>query len=80
VHTHIMTVNSRTWFKVLIRMRLVVLRPEIFKAGDIADLDGEVAHQPVVDTDQPCIALIASESPVKFNGLFGKIMQPIVGI
>ncbi len=51
-----------------------------FKAGDIADLDGEVAHQPVVDTDQPCIALIASESPVKYNGLFGKIMQPIVGI
>jgi len=41
-----------------------------FKAGDIADLDGEVAHQPVVDTDQPCIALIASESPV---ALFWKL-------
>ena len=51
-----------------------------FKAGDIADLDGEVAHQPVVDTDEPCIALIASHSPVKYNGLFGKIMQPFVGI
>jgi len=51
-----------------------------FKAGDIADLDGEVMHQPVVDTDEPCIALIASHSPVKYNGLFGKIMQPFVGI
>ncbi|MDB4224744.1 ChrR family anti-sigma-E factor, partial [Granulosicoccus sp.] len=33
-----------------------------FKAGDIADLDGEVVHQPVVDTNEPCIALIASYS------------------
>lgn len=51
-----------------------------FKAGDIADLDGEVVHQPVVDTHEPCIALIASYSPVKYNGVLGKIMQPFVGI
>ncbi|MFT4726691.1 MAG: putative transcriptional regulator [Granulosicoccus sp.] len=51
-----------------------------FKAGDIADLDGTVAHQPVVDTHEPCIALIASLSPVKYNGMLGKIMQPFVGI
>jgi len=51
-----------------------------FKAGDIADLDGEVVHQPVVDTHEPCIALIASYSPVKYQGMLGKIMQPFVGI
>lgn len=51
-----------------------------FKAGDIADLDGEVAHQPVVDTHEPCIALIASYSPVKYSGVLGKIMQPFIGI
>ena len=51
-----------------------------FKAGDIADLDGDVEHQPVVDSHEPCIALIASHSPVKYNGVFGKIMQPFVGI
>ena len=51
-----------------------------FKAGDIADLDGDVAHQPVVDSLEPCIALIASHSPVKYNGLVGKIMQPFIGI
>ena len=51
-----------------------------FKAGDIADLDGEVSHQPVVDTHEPCIALIASHSPVKYNGMLGKILQPFVGI
>lgn len=51
-----------------------------FKAGDIADLGTEVDHQPVVDTDEPCIALLASLSPVKYNSLFGKIMQPFIGI
>ena len=51
-----------------------------FKAGDIADLDGHDVHQPVVDTSDPCIALIATHSPVRFQGMFGKIIQPFVGI
>ncbi|NND91128.1 MAG: transcriptional regulator [Granulosicoccus sp.] len=52
-----------------------------FKEGDIADLDGHHdAHRPVVDSDVPCIALIATQSPVRFTGLVGKIMQPFVGI
>jgi len=51
-----------------------------FKAGDIADLDGDADHRPVVDTNEPCIALIATHSPVRFTGMFGKIMQPFVGI
>lgn len=51
-----------------------------FKAGDIADLDGHDSHQPVVDTDEPCIALIATHSPVRYSSMLGKIMQPFVGI
>ena len=51
-----------------------------FKAGDIADLDDHDVHQPVVDTAEPCIALIATHSPVRFQGMFGKIIQPFVGI
>lgn len=51
-----------------------------FRAGDIADLDGNVVHQPVVDTDEPCIALIATDSPVRYTGVFGRLMQPFVGI
>lgn len=52
-----------------------------FKAGDISDLDGhQEEHQPVVDSDEPCIALIATQSPVNYSGVFGKIMQPFVGI
>ncbi|MFK7993456.1 MAG: ChrR family anti-sigma-E factor [Granulosicoccus sp.] len=52
-----------------------------FMTGDIADLDGhEEPHQPVVDSEIPCIALIATHSPVNYSGMLGKIMQPFVGI
>lgn len=52
-----------------------------FKAGDIADLDSHTEnHQPIVDSDIPCIALIATQSPVQYSGVIGKIMQPFVGI
>lgn len=51
-----------------------------FKAGDIADLSADHHHQPHVDSEQPCICLIATDAPVKFDGLFGKIVQPFVGI
>ena len=51
-----------------------------FKEGDIADLDNHATHRPLVDSDEPCIALIATQSPVRYTGVFGKIMQPFVGI
>jgi len=51
-----------------------------FKAGDVADLDEGIEHQPVVDTDEPCIVLIATMSPVRFSGVLGKMLQPFVGI
>lgn len=53
-----------------------------FKRGDIADLDDQdkKTHQPVVDSAEPCIALIASQAPVSYSGMFSKIMQPFVGI
>ena len=51
-----------------------------FCAGDIADLDDHDEHRPVVDADEPCIALIATHSPVRFNGVLGRILQPFVGI
>lgn len=51
-----------------------------FSAGDVADLDGEVHHQPIVDTDQDCICLIATDSPLKFTGLMGRLVQPFIGM
>ncbi len=51
-----------------------------FRAGDIADLDNHVEHCPVVNEDEVCIALIATDAPVKYTTMLGKIMQPFVGI
>ncbi|MCP4595502.1 ChrR family anti-sigma-E factor [Neptuniibacter sp.] len=50
-----------------------------FTAGDIADLDNEIEHQPLVDSDEDCICLIATDAPLKFSTLLGKIVQPITG-
>lgn len=51
-----------------------------FKAGDISDLSADHHHAPHVVSEVPCISLIATDAPVKFEGLFGKIVQPFVGI
>ncbi len=51
-----------------------------FKTGDIADLDGHHSHKPVIDSKEPCIALIATHSPVRYSGILSRLMQPFVGI
>ena len=47
-----------------------------FCAGDVADLDGEVSHQPIVDTHEDCICLIATDAPLRFTGLIPRLLQP----
>ncbi|WP_416898944.1 MAG: ChrR family anti-sigma-E factor [Minwuia sp.] len=51
-----------------------------FKAGDIADLDPDVTHQPVADTGEDCICIIATDAPLAFTGLVPRLMQPFVRI
>ncbi|MEH6525209.1 MAG: ChrR family anti-sigma-E factor [Sneathiella sp.] len=51
-----------------------------FQSGDIADLDDQITHQPVADTDKDCICLIATDAPLKFSGFFSRLLQPLVGI
>ena len=51
-----------------------------FRSGDIADLDPAVEHQPIADTDQPCICLIASDAPLKFRGFIPRMLQPFFGL
>jgi len=50
-----------------------------FAQGDIADLDDQVEHQPLVDKDQGCICLVATDSPLRFTTLLGKLLQPVTG-
>lgn len=51
-----------------------------FGPGDIADLDEHAEHQPVVDSPEACICLVATEAPTRFKGFFSRLLQPIVGI
>ena len=51
-----------------------------FQAGDVADLDDQLEHQPIVDTEHECICLIATDAPLKFSGLMGKLVQPFIGL
>jgi len=51
-----------------------------FQGGDLADLDPSVHHQPVADTDEPCICLIATDDRLRFSGMFSRMLQPLVGI
>jgi putative transcriptional regulator len=51
-----------------------------FAAGDVADLDEDIEHRPVVEQDGDCICLVATERPTRFKSLTARLMQPFVGI
>ncbi|NIZ03847.1 ChrR family anti-sigma-E factor [Thalassospira lucentensis] len=51
-----------------------------FRAGDVADLSDDVDHQPIADTAEECICLIATDAPMKFSGFLPKLLQPFFGI
>jgi putative transcriptional regulator len=44
-----------------------------FAAGDFAAAYGDFNHQPVVDGDETCICLFATEGRLKPQGLIGRI-------
>lgn len=47
-----------------------------FSAGDVADVDPDMTHQPVADTHEGCICLIATDGPLRFKGLVPRLLQP----
>lgn len=51
-----------------------------FSAGDVADLDADVEHQPTATSDEDCICLVAMEAPTRFKGIVGRLMQPFTGM
>lgn len=51
-----------------------------FAKGDVADLDEDVEHQPVVEQGETCICLIAEEAPARFKSIFARLLQPYFGI
>ena len=51
-----------------------------FQSGDVADVDQDDTHQPIADTDQDCICLIATEGPTVYEGFLNRMLQPLFGI
>ena len=51
-----------------------------FAPGDVADLDPDANHQPIVDAGAPCTCLIATEAPARFTNLMARIFQPVSGL
>jgi putative transcriptional regulator len=52
----------------------------IYRVGDLEDMDGDAEHRPVVEGEEPCICLIASESKAMFKGWAGRLIQPLTGM
>ncbi|WP_413623862.1 ChrR family anti-sigma-E factor [Luteibacter sp. Lutesp34] len=50
-----------------------------FGPGDVADLDGEILHQPVTSPGVPCICVAATDAPLRFSGWFARTLQPLFG-
>lgn len=48
-----------------------------FVKGDFAEVDEDVDHQPIVDGDEECICLIASEGRMRPHGLVGRLYQMV---
>lgn len=51
-----------------------------FGPGDIADLDEHDEHQPAVDSETPCICLVAAQGQTKPKSFFARLLQPIIRI
>lgn len=51
-----------------------------FGPGDLAEMDEDIEHQPVVDIDDECICLAAIEGRMRFKNVIGRMLQPIFGI
>lgn len=50
-----------------------------FGPGDVADLDGEILHQPVTSSGVPCICVAATDASLVFSGWPARTLQPLFG-
>ncbi len=51
-----------------------------FGPGDVADLDEEIEHRPVVEDGAVCYCLVATEAPTRFKSISARLLQPFIGI
>ncbi|WP_337266851.1 ChrR family anti-sigma-E factor [Oryzifoliimicrobium ureilyticus] len=50
-----------------------------FGPGDISVADGDLDHQPVAESERPCIAYSVLDAPLKLTGSFRQIIGDLIG-
>lgn len=51
---------------------------EHFVRGDVEQADPGIVHQPIVDADGPCLALVVTDAPLRFTNILPRLLQPIL--
>ena len=51
-----------------------------YRRGDIDVASEDIVHQPKIDEGEDCICLVMTEGPIRLQGAFGRILQPLIGI
>ena len=51
-----------------------------YAAGDVAETDVSVMHQPMAGADEACICLVAWEGKLRMRGMFARLVQPLLGV
>ena len=49
-----------------------------YAVGDFAVGPGPVAHEPIADPGEPCIALIVLEEPIVLTGFWARLLNPLL--
>lgn len=52
----------------------------VFAAGDIADHDEDIEHQPIAEPGEDCICLVAVDAKLSFRSRLVRTLQPLFGI
>ena len=55
-------------------------RDTVLGRGDIAETDERTEHQPYAGSGEDCVCLAVTDAPLRFKGIFARLLQPLFGI
>ena len=55
-------------------------RDTVLHRGDIAETDERTEHQPYAGPGEDCVCLAVTDAPLRFKGIFARLLQPLFGI
>jgi len=55
-------------------------RDTVLRRGDIAETDERTEHQPHAGPGEDCVCLAVTDAPLRFKGIFARLLQPMFGI